>query len=473
MCPVRPIFPATKQPVQLNGRRKQCIIRSSLVMGCLLIWLVHTAQAQLKAAVVKTDITPGDEQYLLGYQERKSNGVRDHIYHKILALDDGTTQFFIVSSDLCLYSPSAYDKVAATLQQRYGISPLHVWWSVTHTHSAPEVGETGMYGVYMGDRIQHTVDAAYTAMVEQKLIAGIAEARSKLSDATLSVGWGFSQANINRRAIDVDGKASLGMNPDGPVDRRIGLLRVDKPDGTPMALIANYAIHGTVMSGANLKISGDAPGIVAEYVEEKIGAPMLFINGAAGNLAPIYSVYPNADAGHLGEFRVLLGDKILEANNKIKYPVEGVQLAADEVVVETPRKPGLGWTDDLGKYAEIKKAGDTLVRLPVRFLKINKDIAIWSAPLELFCEVSNEVRSRSPFAYTFYFGYTNGWFGYMPTEEEWKHGGYEVEVVSPFTPRAGGDLTEAVVDHLQGKMQAKQKIMEKNKRKKGDNRKGL
>ncbi|MBX3239602.1 MAG: neutral/alkaline non-lysosomal ceramidase N-terminal domain-containing protein [Chitinophagaceae bacterium] len=459
------IFLVVKQFDQLNKKRRACIMRSSLVIGCLLIWFVHAAQAQLKAAVIKTDITPSDSQYLLGYQERKSTGVRDPIYHKILALDDGNTQFFIISSDICLYSPSEYDKVAAQLNKRFGINPLNVWWSVTHTHSAPEFGETGLYGVYMGDRIQHTVDSAYTEMIEQKLIDGVAEARSKLADATLSVGWGFSQANMNRRAIDVDGKASLGMNPDGPVDRRIGLLRIDKADGTPMALIANYAMHGTVMSGANLKISGDAPGIVAEYVEEKTGAPMLFINGAAGNLAPIYSVYPNAGAGHLGEFRVLLGDKILEANSKIKYPVEEVKLVPDEIVIETPRKPGLGWTDDLSKYAEIKKTGDTLVRLPVRLLKINKDIAIWSAPLELFCEVSNEVRSRSPFAYTFYFGYTNGWFGYMPTEAEWKHGGYEVEVVSPFTPQAAGDLTESVVDHLQGKMRAPEVVTEKPKRK--------
>ena len=465
MNPIHRIFPAAKRFYRRNKERRVFFMSFPLVMGCLFTLFVNAAHAQLKAAVVKIDITPSDAQYLLGYQERQSNGVLDHIYHKILALDDGTTQFYIISSDVCLYSPSEYDKVAAILNKRYGINPLNVWWSVTHTHSAPEFGETGLYGVYMGDRIKHKVDSAYTAMIEQKIVDGIGEARSRLTDATLRVGWGFSQANINRRAIDVNGKASLGMNPDGPVDRRIGLIRIDKKDGSPLALIANYAIHGTVMSGANLQISGDAPGVVSEYVEEKIGAPVLFINGAAGNLAPIYSVYPNARAGHMGEFRVLLGDKILEANSKIKYPVDEVKLMPDEIVVETSRKPGLGWTDDLSRYAVIKKSGDTLVRLPVRLLKINKDIAVWSAPIELFCEVSNEVRSRSPFPYTFYFGYTNGWFGYMPTEAEWPHGGYEVEVVSPFTPQAAGDLTESVVDYLQGKMRAPEVVTEKPKRK--------
>src|SRR5690606_13667459 len=129
-----------------------------------------------------------------------------------------------------------------------------------------------------------------------KLLDAIEQGLNQLQPARLGAGWGYSQANMNRRAREIDGRTSLGMNPDGPVDRRIGLLRIEKEDKTPIALIANYAMHGTVMSGANLHISGDGPGIVAEYVEEQIGAPMLYINGAAGNIAPIYSVYPSPGA---------------------------------------------------------------------------------------------------------------------------------------------------------------------------------
>jgi neutral ceramidase len=426
-----------------------------LLLFCYMFLVVPAANAQLRAAVVKEDITPSDSQYLLGYNERKSTGVMDRIYHRIVAIDDGTTQFFIISTDICLYSPSEYDKVAARLQKQYGISPLNVWWSVTHTHSAPEVGGFGLYGIYMGDRIKHSVDTVYSAMVEQKLIDGILEARKNLAPARLGVGWGFSQANINRRAMDITGKASLGLNPDGPVDRRIGILRLDKEDGSPLALIANYAMHGTVMGPTNVEISGDGPGIVSAYVEKKIGAPVLFINGAAGNMAPIYSVYPNARAGHLSQFQVLLGDKILEANQKISSTIDTVKLFTGMLTLETPRKPGMEWSSDLKNYSSTTKEGVNMVRLPVRFLKINNDVAIWSAPIELFCEVSNEVRSRSPFPYTFYFGYTNGWFGYMPTAAEWPNGGYEVETVSPFTSAAAKELTESVLGYLQGDMLAK------------------
>ncbi|GAB3898093.1 neutral/alkaline non-lysosomal ceramidase N-terminal domain-containing protein [Larkinella knui] len=403
-----------------------------------------------RAAVVKVDVTPEGHQMLLGYGARRSTGVLDRIYHRITVLDDGKTQFVLVSSDFAVVSPSEYDKVAAKLKSQLGIDPVNFWWTLTHTHSAPEVGPPGLPALFMGDRYQHKFDTDYTDMVEKKLIDGVAEARKKLEPARLGVGWGMAQANINRRAKGVDGKAFLGMDPDGPVDRRIGLIRLDKADGTPMALISNYAIHGTVMGGENLLISGDAPGVVAQYVEEQLGIPLLFINGAAGNIAPIYSQYANHKIGRLHQFKTLLGDKIIAANQSLKATTADISLKTARMIVETPRKADLGWVDDLKDYTRTNKAGVNIVKLPVRFLQINDDIAIWSAPLELFCEISNEVRDRSPFPYTFYFGYGNGWLGYLLTAEEITHGGYEV-TVSPYTPAAAKDLTDSVVNHLQGK----------------------
>ena len=422
------------------------------IIAVLLTFTIHCrGQGNFRASVVKIDITPSDPQNLLGYGPRNSTGTHDPIFHKIVVMDDGSTQFVLISSDICLISPTEYERVAARIEKLYGIHPVNVWWTVTHTHSAPEVGPPGMYPVYLADRLVE-IPKAYTETFEQKLIDGVGEARAKLVPATLTSGWGFSQANINRRAIDVDGKASLGLNPDGPVDRRIGLIRIDKQDGTPLALIANYAIHGTVLGAENTLISGDAPGIVAEYVETKIGAPVLFINGAAGDLAPIYSVYPTPRAGHLGQFRVLLGDRIIQANEKLTAGTNEVSIESGAVTLETPRKPQLGWPDELAGYSRTARDGSHYVRMPVRFLKLNNNIGIWSAPIELFCEISNDIRERSPFEFTFYYGYTNGWLGYMPTKEEWRFGGYEVERVSPFTPQAGEDLKESVLGYFEGKI---------------------
>lgn len=431
-----------------------------LLLGLLIISAEissgQQAKREFRASVVKIDITPDEPKMLLGYAARKSTGIHDRIYHRIVAMDDGIKQFFLVSTDICIMSPSEYDHVAGLLRQQLGVEPENFWWTLTHTHSAPEVGVPGLPEVFMGERYKHDVDTAYTSLVKQSLINGIREARNKLVKAKLGVGWGFSQANINRRAIDVDGKASLGLNPDGAVDRKIGLIRLDKEDGSPIALIANYAIHGTVLGQDHTEISGDAPGIVSEYVEQKIGAPLLFINGAAGNLAPIYSVYPNPRSGHLSQFRVLLGDKILSANKEIVSSGSDIRLISGSLTIESPRKPGLSWPKDLGSYSRTTASGENMVLLPARFLKINEDVAIWSLPVELFCEISNEIRDQSPFPFTFFFGYTNGWLGYLPTEKEWPHGGYEVDRVSPYTPAIEKHLKESVIAYLKGEMKSLQ-----------------
>ena len=409
-----------------------------------------------RAAVVKKNITPDRPQWLRGYNPRISAGVHDSIYHRIVVLDDGNTRFVLVSTDICVFSPVFYDDVASEIESRFNIKPLNFWWSLTHTHSAPEVATNYgaiLYPVMANRREladQNEKDSAYTTMIKQKLAEGIDEALKNLVPARLGVAWGFSQANINRRAIDADGKASLGMNPDGPVDRKIGILKIENEKGEPIAVIANYPVHGTVMGGKSQVISGDAPGIVAGYVEEKTGAPLLFINGAAGNLAPIYSVFPNPRAGHLSQFKVLLGDKIINACNQISHTTDAVTLETGKLIVETRQHPDLDLPHDMGNYTRTTLSGEKIIRLPVRFLHINDDIAIWSAPVELFCEISNAVRNSSPYPYTFYFGYTNGVMGYLVAENEYQHEGYE-PAVSPFTPRADKDLTNAVITYLQEK----------------------
>jgi hypothetical protein len=362
-------------------------------------------------------------------------------------MDDGRTQFYLVSTDLCLFSPTVYDELATQLKREAGIDANQIWWTVTHTHSAPEVGPPGVYEVLLKGRSEHAVDTEYTEQVKASLVQGIKDAQTKLGPARIAIGTGISFANINRRAKDVDGKISLGLNPDGPVDRQIGIIRLERPDGSLIALIANYAMHGTVLSGKYTEISGDAQGTVAAYVEEKLGAPMLYINGAAGNVAPIYSVYPDPKSGHLSQFDVLLGDRIVAANRATGGGTADVTLWAAGKIVDTPRKAGLGWPDSMPAYQRMSGTGIPMVRLPLRFLRIN-DTVIWAAPVEMFCDIAMNVRNHSPFAHTFYFGYTNGWLGYLPSKYAFSEGGYEPNT-TPFSDQVEADVTEAVVSLLQ------------------------
>lgn len=420
--------------------------RLALVLASL-AWASSTSSAQFRASAVKVDITPKTPQWLMGYGARQSTGVHDGLFHRIAALDDGSTQVFLVASDLCLFSPSVYDDVTADLKKQTGIEPKQVWWTVTHTHSSPEVGPPGMYDVLLKGRSAHEWNREYLEFVKSALIGGIKSARTALEPARVATGVGVARANINRRARDADGTVSLGLNPDGPTDRQIGLIRLERPDGSLIALVANYAMHGTVLGGRSLEVSGDAPGVVASYVEEKLGAPMLYINGAAGNLAPIYSTQLDIKSSHLGEFRVLLGDRILQAARDLGTGAPAALWLAEQVI-ESPRRSGMGWPADLSKYAAKTASGADTVRIPVRYLQIG-DAVLWGSPVELFCEIAIRVRNESPFRHTFFFGYTNGWLGYLPTAEAFRQGGYEPRT-SPFTESVEKDFGDAVVTFLSG-----------------------
>lgn len=411
---------------------------SKRVLLIAVLAALPTAAAPLRAGAARVDITPSTSQWLMGYNARKSTGVLDHIFHRAVVLEAGGQEFALVASDLCLFSPAVYDEAARDMERETGIPRVRFWWSVTHTHAAPEVGPPGVYKALLG-RSDHEHDREYAAFVKDALVRAVKEARGRLAPARIAIGQGVSMANINRRAKDVDGQVSLGLNPDGPADRQLGVIRIEAADGRPVAVIANYAIHGTVMSGQNLLISGDAPGVASAYIEQKAGAPVLFVNSAAGNLAPIYSVYPDAKSGHLSQFRVLLGDRIAAALARLGPASGDVTIAASELAVETPQRAGLDWPEELAAYR---------ARVPVRLLRIG-DAAIWAAPVELFCEIAMAVRAASPFAHTFYFGYTNGWLGYLPTAAGFAEGGYEPKT-SVFTDHAERDLTEAVVAALQG-----------------------
>lgn len=75
----------------------------------------------------------------------------------MVVFDDGKTRFLIISPHLCVISPSEYDKITGILQRTLKINPLQVWWTVTHTHLAPEVGPPGLPVAFEGERDTHLI----------------------------------------------------------------------------------------------------------------------------------------------------------------------------------------------------------------------------------------------------------------------------------------------------------------------------
>src|SRR5712692_5818880 len=102
-------------------------MRNALLRWVVLFWIPGLAGAAFRAAVVKVDITPEGPQWLLGYDARQSKGVHDRIYHRIVAMHDGQTEFILLSSELALISPGFYDELTSDLERETGIRRSQVW----------------------------------------------------------------------------------------------------------------------------------------------------------------------------------------------------------------------------------------------------------------------------------------------------------------------------------------------------------
>ncbi len=401
--------------------------RGFFCMVISLILLLFTSMSfsgPFKASAIKINITPTEPVWLLGYgsREHPSTGVHDPLYLKIVCLDDGKTRFFLVSADICeFYRGYLYESLLDTITKTLDISREHFVWTTTHTHSGPHVSEK---------------NREYQTWLEKTLIQGVVKAEKSLVPARFGYENGIALANMNRRVWYPHGEVNLGKNPAKPMDRNLGVIKIEKSDGTPLALVVNYAMHGTAMYARNYQISADAMGTATQYVEDRLGIPVLFVNGAAGNLDPVYAYRDQFQARHfdMGCFEKLLGDPILVTQSMVRT-VSQVTLQTSSTHIPLPCKE---------KFFD--KHGKTL-SVPVQFLKIN-DLMIYSAPLELFCEIAMQIQDQSPFKNTLFFGYANDFLGYLAPTSAYPEGGYEVGDATFFHETAQAIFQRQVLSSL-------------------------
>ncbi len=86
---------------------------------------------------------------------------------------------------------------------------------------------------------------------------------------------------FSRQAPDVT-VGRLGL----PVDREIIGLKFTTDGGQPIALVWNYAIHGTMLGALNLRLSGDVMGVASQVLERDLGVPVLSSTAPWATSAP-------------------------------------------------------------------------------------------------------------------------------------------------------------------------------------------
>jgi hypothetical protein len=71
-----------------------------------------------------------------------------------------------------------------------------------------------------------------------------------------------------------------------PVDRELIVVKIAGPDGRPIALVWSFAIHPTMLGPRMRELSDDVTGAATRALEATFGVPVLFVNGAVGDVSP-------------------------------------------------------------------------------------------------------------------------------------------------------------------------------------------
>jgi hypothetical protein len=285
--------------------------------------------AELSAGAAKVDIT-----------NRDAGPVNDPLYAKALVLKDDSTTVVIVTVDAVAIAGIGTIKneylanVRAQLQKDPGIPPEHVLINASHCH-----------GVVCAD-------------VEQRTVQAVREAWKKAVPVTVGAGRGREdRVSQNRRlklknGKEADVRHAYSLPPDdevvavGPIDPEIGILRLDRKTGGPLAVVYNFACHPIqgVPSRGN---TADLTGFASQAIEDSLGegTTALFLQGCAGDINPAFykDVDHPRDAEPLGNRLAL---STLKALNKIRTR-DGGALKVIHEKLELPRADLAPRIDDL------------------------------------------------------------------------------------------------------------------------------
>ncbi|MBN2553900.1 MAG: neutral/alkaline non-lysosomal ceramidase N-terminal domain-containing protein [Spirochaetales bacterium] len=224
----------------------------------------------LKTAIARADITPRESVPLMGYGDRTHNseGVHDPLFAYAWWLEpEGCEPLVWIVLDLCLMSPSSAGRLARVISGQTGIDPDRILLSMTHTHSGPDT-------VFIGLNDEPWAERYYRLLIEACTRA-VRSARSRAFPGRIELRTARSDLGVNRR------------DTARPIDPRVVLLSLVDETGSEKGFLFHYSCHLTVLGVDNYRISADWLGPVRGQLEEELGMPVMFLQGAEGNVDPV------------------------------------------------------------------------------------------------------------------------------------------------------------------------------------------
>lgn len=247
--------------------------------------------AEWEAGFSKIDVTPDEPVRLAGYGNRETAnvGVDASLFVRCLALrpldrqpaaaDDAAaaptveatpSDRLVLVSIESIGTPGAMTReIARVLEERHGLRREQVVFSNTHTHTGPDLASelSNIFGKPLTEA-EEAAGLRYRKRLHEAILEAVAAALDDVAPAALDYASGQVTFAANRRVLTDGIWSGFGVQPDGPVDHSLPVLRVTDPaSGRVRGLVFNYACHCTTLGGDHNRVHGDWAGVAAVRLE--------------------------------------------------------------------------------------------------------------------------------------------------------------------------------------------------------------
>jgi hypothetical protein len=242
------------------------------------------------------DVTPSYPIRLMGYGSRKteSEGVTSPLKVRALAIggdaadssDEGPA--VLIAVDNCAVGAFMTDEVARRLHAKARIRRERLVTCATHTHCAPALasGLDFIFGAPIPPDQKERIDR-YTKELIDGMEKAALQALATRAPGRLAWGQGSVGFAANRRVLRKGKWVNFGVNPNGPVDHSLPVLRVTDPEGKVRAVLVGYACHCTTLGGEFNRICAEWAGFACDDIEQQYpGSTALAIIGCGADANP-------------------------------------------------------------------------------------------------------------------------------------------------------------------------------------------
>jgi len=404
-----------------------------LLLGIIPALTAAARPAPLLAGTGKVTIDPPAELFpIRNFNDSPLIGIHDSLYARALVLQQGATRAIVVVSDLIVLPDEVYEQALERLSKAYGVPRERILLSVTHVHTVP-----------------WKVEGRYARLAVDGMMAAVAQALHRLEDVRVGRADGHAYINVNRDE-PFGGGFILGQDPDGPSDKTVRVIGFFRADGSPVAILANYAVHAVSLYSSDTAgehaalVSADIPGVVDRFVDAHYGTERtqtFWTSGAAGDQNPIlmsFHAEPESDGKIVTSDMKSAGFTVTERLG---------QALALEVIRITDRTVPVAVSGPLqGRFAvahcALKSDASRTRALTVSYLGIGPiDLIGVSGEVGTLIDrrLRAELASRNPVTLTL----TNGYSGYLPDDASYARGStFEVSKTA-FAP---GCVESAIVE---------------------------